>query len=269
MAQKIISVKFENEIPIIYIKHKHYGYVQHRKLSEISGETFKKLQKDIYKELVLNFKSLKDKVDKREINNYLNIINTYKIQYWKDKRQITDLKHKINNLEKKFRKLLIDSSNLEYVNSCLTLQIKKYKKNEHDFIKKISDKDKTIFELFNSIQNKKEYLHNNPNPYIAKLVCGNCLEICENKTKCIHLGCIGLCKECTDSESKDICLSCNKKREIECPICFEICKETNVFKNPSGKCEHSICYKCFQSSFYDAKKPIEKCPLCREDFVKI
>ena len=65
----------------------------------------------------------------------------------------------------------------------------------------------------------------------------------------------------------DMCPSCNKKREIECPICLEICNENMVFKNPSKKCQHSICYSCFTRSFFEAKKPIKKCPLCRESFI--
>ena len=271
--ESIVTINFKNEDPIIYVKHLYYGTNRNRKLSNISGAVFKDLKNKIYEELVQHFKSLKGNIDNCEKNEYFNIINKYKKHYLNHKKEISSLKSNIKVIEKKYRELLSKNNRLEasYSNSYYYYIKEKKQRKEaaktYEYI--IHNRNEEMLKIFGLIENKKEYIKDNPNSYLSAIICGHCFNVCENKNKCIQPDCLGLCSHCNNKpRNKNICLSCNKKREIECPICFEKCKEDSVFKNPSGKCDHSICYKCFQSSFYDAKKPIEKCPLCRKDFVK-
>lgn len=291
-----ISLNFgEDNIPQILFYHEHYNRFKNRDIKEISSETFKIYQSFIVDELRREFSKLKNELEKeklknnkfkekvnkstyhKEINKYLEIINDYKKQYWQNKKEINALKSKLTTLENKKSDLLIQNRNVErsyriYYNMFVKERVNndKLKKGITKYEHVINSRNKEMFSLFDLIENKKEYIMKNPKSVISHKVCIHCLKVSnKEKKKCIHPNCVGVCEECcqsNESKCEDMCLACNKKKEIECPICLEICKEKDVFKNPSKKCEHAICYSCFTSSYFKAKKPINKCPLCRVDF---
>lgn len=294
--KEMVTLDFgEDNVPRILFHHMHYNRLRKRDISKISSETFKTYQSFITDELRKEFSKLKNQLEKnknrknalkekvnksthyKEINKQLEIINDYKKKYWENKKEINSLKSKLTTLENKGREILIQNRSLErsyrvYYNMYLK------EKGNNDKLKKsvgkyedvISSRSKEMLRLFDLIENKKEYILKNPKSVVSLNVCIHCLKVSKkDKKKCIHPNCVGVCEECcqeNESKCEDMCLACNKKREIQCPICLETCKEKDVFKNPSKKCEHSICYSCFTSSYFDAKKPVNKCPLCRVDF---
>ena len=264
-----------NEYPKIYVYHMYYGSLKKSELSEISKNTFDELKETIVEKFKIVIKNLKKK---QSNNSYL-----YSKLIQNLKNEINNLSFNNNVLQAKYNDLLNVNRNIMTSNRELyQLMITNKKENKEllQIVRKLSDainvKNENYMLLFNNIPNKKEFLSKNNKSEIANIVCGVCFKHCKNeKSKCIHPGCIGFCNECSEkhnreNESKcfDMCPSCNKKREIQCPICLEICNENMVFKNPSKKCQHSICYSCFTQSFFEAKKPIKKCPLCRESFIK-
>lgn len=267
--------------PKILFYHKYYGIFQHREISELSGDTFKKYIVLISNGLKKEFNKLKNEEKKtnykNEINSYLDIINNYKKRYWKNKNEIKSLNEEIKLLEMEYKKLLLKHKQITRNYQVLHRSFYEIQKKDNDNKKKIKKyeneivkKDEIIIELFSLIQNKKEYLLKNPKLNESLNICIHCFKQSKKeKKKCIHPNCLGICEECcetNESKCQDMCLACNKKREIQCPICLETCKEKDVFKNPSKKCEHAICHSCFTSSYFKANKPIDKCPLCRVGF---
>ena len=96
--------------------------------------------------------------------------------------------------------------------------IKKYKENIEKYEKIIENQNRTIFDLFILIENKKEFILKNPKSIVIKNVCGNCFKLCvKEKNKCILPNCLGICDECVglnESKCDDMCLSCNKKEKF-------------------------------------------------------
>ena len=287
-----ITIEFGNSLnnpelrhlyPKILFYHKFYGVFQNREISEISGDTFKKYSVLISNELKNEFNKLKKELKKEtnktnyknEINSYLDIINNYKKKIWKDKKEIKSLKEGIKLLEIEYKNLLITQRRISRDYQILHTSFYEQKKDNDKYKKKIKKyknefvkKDEIIFDLFSLIENKKEYILKNSKLNESLNICVHCFKQSKKvKNKCIHPNCLGVCDECyetngsNESKCDDFCLACNKKREIQCPICLEICKEKDVFKNPSKKCEHAICYSCFTSSYFEAKNPVNKCPL--------
>lgn len=291
-----ISLDFgEDNVPKILFYHIHYGTYKNRDISEISPDTFKTHKTLISNELREEFSKLKNELEKeklkknrfkekvnkntyhKEINKYLEIINDYKKKYWQNKKEIASLKSTLKILDDEHKKLLLLKRGLQrsygtYYNLFAKEKINndKLKKRISKYEHVINSRSEEMFGLFDLIENKKEYILKNPKSVVSLNVCIHCLKVSKkDKNKCIHPNCVGVCEECcqaNESKCEEMCLACNKKREIQCPICLETCKEKDVFKNPSKKCEHAICYSCFTSSYFDAKRPVNKCPLCRIDF---
>jgi hypothetical protein len=87
----------------------------------------------------------------------------------------------------------------------------------------------------------------------------------EKKT-CAMEGCPGMCARDFDEynpEGFDVCFCCKKTQELECPICYETRKVSDMVCG--SNCSHRICWKCYGMADRGGNK-IEKCPMCRADF---
>ena len=94
-------------------------------------------------------------------------------------------------------------------------------------------------------------------------LCSLCLS---SKTivKCLHLDCIGCCKDCFNEHSAGgggdgTCCACKKPQILQCPICLD--EHTKQYLKILN-CKHCVCWKCFCHS-YEAQRPLKKCPICR------
>ena len=100
-------------------------------------------------------------------------------------------------------------------------------------------------------------------------ICSGCLEICNTKQQCIHLGCSGMCETCHDTFSQltdnPQCPACGEQQRIVCPVCQEE-KETDQTVPADGECGHRVCWKCFGTA-YKVGLPLVSCPLCRGPFI--
>ena len=88
------------------------------------------------------------------------------------------------------------------------------------------------------------------------------------KKTCAMEGCLGMRVIDFDRynpEGYEVCFCCKQKQALECPICYETKKPSNMVKG--DKCSHYICWKCYGLA-YKGGNPITKCPMCRSDFVK-
>jgi len=131
------------------------------------------------------------------------------------------------------------------------------------------DEYKLLKELFDKLQDeeKKQLITKYKNTNIGKSICGTCLKYTlKDKTKCIHFDCSGQCEPCFKKMGEDfeICKACNKKQELECPICTEVFGGKHL---ASFECHHRVCWQCYCRSFL-INKPLKKCPLCRKDIKK-
>ena len=133
-------------------------------------------------------------------------------------------------------------------------------------IKKMEDTRSMFEQLYKilSDDDKREFINANSGVWLQKITCVACLEITENKNKCIHHECSGLCQSCDDKWDKiSQCPSCKKEQKITCPICW--CDKTSQELTQSVSCIHSVCWECYGKAFR-AQKPIYDCPLCRAEF---
>jgi hypothetical protein len=119
----------------------------------------------------------------------------------------------------------------------------------------------------------QEILNQFPNSTFSKKTCSVCLKFAGNdKKKCMHIDCPGMCIECHSSNfgnafesiECESCPSCKKEQKSTCPICLYDKKQDELIYGDN--CSHSICCKCFCSSF--SSTPIVDCPLCRKNFKK-
>ncbi|MDC0231112.1 RING finger protein [Aureispira] len=127
---------------------------------------------------------------------------------------------------------------------------------------------KLMTELFNKLDKNKRIilLQKYKNTKIGNSICIYCLKYTNSEKKqCIHIGCPGLCNTCFGNGEFESCPACNKKQELECPICLDKFSKKDLAQFVD--CRHAVCWKCFGKSHLTAK-PIKKCPLCRKD-VKI
>lgn len=125
------------------------------------------------------------------------------------------------------------------------------------------DEYKFMLELFNDLDKNKRtaLLQKYKNTKIGKSICITCLKYSNNsKKKCIHFDCPGQCESCF-TQMRETCAACNKKQELECPICTETFHKKHLAQFET--CKHVTCWKCYCRS-YLVKKPLEKCPLCRK-----
>lgn len=119
----------------------------------------------------------------------------------------------------------------------------------------------------------QEILNQFPNSTFSKKTCSVCLKFAGNdKKKCMHNDCMGMCIEChkqnfgdaIESIDCESCPSCKKVQKSTCPICLSDKKHEELMYGDN--CSHSICCKCFCTSF--SSTPIVDCPLCRKNFKK-
>ena len=86
------------------------------------------------------------------------------------------------------------------------------------------------------------------------------------KKRCAIPGCPGMCArdfEEYNPEGFEVCFCCKKKQELECPICYESNKASNMVCG--SNCSHRICWKCYGMA-HRCGNEIEKCPMCRANF---
>jgi hypothetical protein len=128
----------------------------------------------------------------------------------------------------------------------------------------LDDATMLVRELYNTLDHagKKRFIAKHHKTFIGKYTCGNCLCYVEEKSKCLHADCGGLCKDC-HSALGDVCGACGKTQVIECPICQDEKKGEEMVK--SHNCCHSICWSCYGRAAHSGNS-IEKCPLCRSVF---
>ena len=131
------------------------------------------------------------------------------------------------------------------------------------------DEYKLLKELFDKLKDeeKKQLITKYKNTDIGKSICGTCLKYSlQNKTKCIHFDCPGQCLACFNKmgENFKTCTACNKKQEMECPICTEVYNAKHL---THFSCRHCVCWQCYCRS-YISNKPLKKCPLCRKTIKK-
>ena len=90
-------------------------------------------------------------------------------------------------------------------------------------------------------------------------------KICKKKT-CVMDGCPGMYTGDFDyfnPEGFEVCFCCKKTQELECPICYETQKVSDMVCG--SNCSHRICWKCYGMADRGGNK-IEKCPMCRANF---
>ena len=94
----------------------------------------------------------------------------------------------------------------------------------------------------------------------------NCLQKQLEKKRCVHVDCKGMCERDFDEYNPDgfeVCFCCKKAQELECPICYETIKVSDMVCG--SNCSHRICWKCYGMADRGGNK-IEKCPMCRANF---
>lgn len=107
------------------------------------------------------------------------------------------------------------------------------------------------------------------NPEIAEHLCDDCRTFdynAENNVKCIHDDCPGMCGECVKTknpEGFEVCACCDKKQELECPICYSM--RPVEFCVKGNNCIHHICWKCYGTAS-KGNNNIKDCPMCRAKF---
>ncbi len=147
---------------------------------------------------------------------------------------------------------------------------KRTKRNKKAIQKaQIADETKQLFDaLYKTLSesDKREFLKQHKNTWLSKATCTACLKRCDEKTKCLHSDCPGMCKKCAGKlESCENCPACNKKQEIICPICMDTKRASELVKSVS--CCHSVCWKCYGMAFKSGH-PILNCPMCRCTFTE-
>jgi len=86
------------------------------------------------------------------------------------------------------------------------------------------------------------------------------------KKTCAIEGCPGLRVIDFDNynpEGFEVCFCCKKTQELECPICYETRKVSDMVCG--SNCSHRICWKCYGMADRGGNK-IKKCPMCRTNF---
>jgi hypothetical protein len=117
-----------------------------------------------------------------------------------------------------------------------------------------------------SREEKLAMLTRHKKTFMGRHTCRGCLVLTDKLTFCIHADCTGLCTACAE-KNNDTCLACGQKQEQKCPICKDKKSTTDLMRNPTDACRHSVCYKCYAMAFQSGH-PIWNCPLCRCEFTK-
>jgi len=124
---------------------------------------------------------------------------------------------------------------------------------------------KMLHELYQGLEDeeKRAFLQKHKDTFLAKQVCMVCLDHTENKVKCIHADCIGMCEACRDKHAGDMCLACGASQTVMCPVCQNEQPASSLAR--SSNCSHSVCWKCYGQA-YKCGHPINACPVCRAVF---
>ena len=152
----------------------------------------------------------------------------------------------------------------------LERQRKRSQKNKRDLlqVRKMNETNQLFDALYEKlpIDEKRAFLNEHKNTWLGRAICTACLGRCNDKQKCLHSDCPGMCTSCAEHlESCTNCPACQKKQVITCPICQEDKKPHELAR--SATCSHSVCWKCYGLAF-QAGHPIENCPLCRATFTQ-
>jgi len=152
----------------------------------------------------------------------------------------------------------------------LERQRKRSQKNKRDLlqVRKMNETNQLFDALYEKlpIAEKRAFLNEHKNTWLGRATCTACLGRCNDKHKCLHSDCPGMCSNCAKNlESCTNCPACQKKQVITCPICQEDKKPHELAR--SATCSHSVCWKCYGLAF-QAGHPIENCPLCRATFTQ-
>ena len=124
---------------------------------------------------------------------------------------------------------------------------------------------KAMHLLFNDLTREKRLkLISSPifgHLFKVEKLCSRCLCKPEQIIKCVHFDCPGACQNCRDIHDDDDtkCSACGKDQHMDCPICME--NYLPEFMNMLP-CKHAVCWKCTCRG-YETKKPLKKCPICR------
>lgn len=147
---------------------------------------------------------------------------------------------------------------------------KRSQKNKRDLlqVRKMNETNQLFDVLYEKlpIEEKRAFLNEHKKTWLGRATCTACLGRCNDKHKCLHSDCPGMCSDCAKNlESCTNCPACQKKQVITCPICQEDKKPHELAR--SATCSHSVCWKCYGLAF-QAGHPIENCPLCRATFTQ-
>ena len=120
----------------------------------------------------------------------MEIINEYKKKYWGHKKEINSLKSKLTILEKKHREILLQNRGLEQSYGTYYNLFAKEKMNNDTYKERISKyedliscRNEEMFDLFDLIENKKEYLLKNPKSVVGLNVCIHCFKQSKKEKK--------------------------------------------------------------------------------------
>ena len=132
------------------------------------------------------------------------------------------------------------------------------------------DESQFLLTLFNNHledHEKRRYIMEFSHTIIGESHCPGCLKLTlEDKQKCIHFDCPGMCKECAEQIGEE-CPICNQTQTITCPICKDDKKAHEIAFAPSG-CGHAVCWVCMGKAYQVSAQGLRKCPQCRKPWHK-
>jgi hypothetical protein len=192
-----------------------------------------------------------------------------------------------NSLEKK--NLMDENDKLKKLNSRKGTKLKEYKKRQEELIKELDEKEELAKSDKNDLKNMASVITNLVRTFtneqqrkeleekmkadkkgLDEYFCEGCGLFAvyqEGSTKkCIHTDCPGMCTGCfniKNPEGFEVCSCCNKKQELECPICYT--KRQSDMMTKGSNCCHHICCVCYTNAERGGNK-IKDCPMCRAKF---
>lgn len=190
-------------------------------------------------------------------------VKSYGMYQWQSLRELSGQKWRIHR--EKISDMIPYLSSTVQETSHTKKKIKELQnKARKDYDSKL-EKDVMIRSLCKTLTRAQRILWIQENDKYKDMVCIDCGQYapCLVKHKCIHSDCPGMCVRCyhaKNPEGFEICGCCNKKQELQCPICQDMHVLSNMVK--SENCSHHVCWKCFGMAA-KAGCPLESCPLCR------
>ena len=139
-----------------------------------------------------------------------------------------------------------------------------------NYIKKSAEEKEELSSLFMKLyeklplKEKEEFINANNVEWLERNICKLCHKKTDNKVKCLHHDCCGMCDDCAKNIIVDKkCIGCNKVQTKTCPICLDEKEADDLCK--SKNCHHHVCWSCYGKSHH-CGNPIIKCPECRSVF---